>query len=819
MARRTYVLSQDFPDCKHENGTKTLADLGTLEQNKQKYPLTYRAIAEVYQFPDPDGYFQRMNVLPAAAEQAAWAGSGSGFGAGALCTSRNKIIGPAGLFDVNHAVPVTYGGFIGQGTGIATTNGNDVTHMRYDHARWIDPRKDRGILKSVNWHLTGTNYLESCVVDAVRLDGRGPGWHDPSYNQWGLLIKGMGENTVVGTFQGIYVHDCNNDGIWVMGAGPGKMGDITSFDSNIAGLRVTSVNSLGGIEISKLSCDNNGYAFYSDRAGAFTIGYLKHETGLSNQRGKPFKGQVPVFINGWCQGRIDLLTTATNQVFDAIVHFNNTDNGGRFEVAMLSGWGFANYAVDHRGGRRWAANANYQAIRMVARMQGTQSKLFVEPPGSVEVALQEVLATPVTTNGDRLGPVASASQYDYAAWAPKWDASGGAVAPPPPQAQWVVGPWSDWGPCVNGQQTRTRSVTSSIAGQTPIAPKPAESETQACVVTPPPPGVTGTFNPNDVLVVSNSADPRSAGWASAYAQAWGIPSANVISVNAGSGDVASAATVNGIRSAVNARAPQITVLAWAYPSRVDNGQSITDAVDFGIVNPGNLTVSPLFNYTGLRPRADKGFGKSFLLVDGKYIRRDAHATRPSGQAILHLAKDSPSQGNPRGSARAGQTAAGVTVWDMRATAIGGGQNACNYINNGCFLSQFRPGTTPIIAAYQSNFYLAEDGGIAWAKGFYGDHVTSVGGVLPPGAPPAFVNGAGQTCFVYHLERGASMSVGSVVEPWQGAGGSLTRQFVRVDLFHPRFVGGLPVGAAAYSAVECPGRMLFAGDPLCAPFAR
>ena len=35
----------------------------------------------------------------------------------------------------------------------------------------------------------------------------------------------------------------------------------------------------------------------------------------------------------------------------------------------------------------------------------------------------------------------------------------------------------------------------------------------------------------------------------------------------------------------------------------------------------------------------------------------------------------------------------------------------------------------------------------------------------------------------------------------------------------RFVSGLPVGVAAWSAIECPDRMLVAGDGMCAPFAR
>ena len=225
-----------------------------------------------------------------------------------------------------------------------------------------------------------------------------------------------------------------------------------------------------------------------------------------------------------------------------------------------------------------------------------------------------------------------------------------------------------------------------------------------------------------------------------------------------------------------------------------------------------MTVSSLFGYTGLKPFTDKGVRPSWLLVSSNYIRKDAHGTRPTGQAILHLAKDAPSGGNPRGSARAGQTATGLTVWDMRATNIGSGVNACNYINQGCFLSAYRPGTTPIIAGYQSTYALGTDGGAVWANGFYGDHVTSWGGYLPSG-------NEGQTPLTYHLDKGASLSVGSVIEPWQGSGGSLSKQFVRVDLFHPRFVSGLPVGIAAWSAIECPDRMLVAGDGMCAPFAR
>jgi hypothetical protein len=103
-------------------------------------------------------------------------------------------------------------------------------------------------------------------------------------------------------------------------------------------------------------------------------------------------------------------------------------------------------------------------------------------------------------------------------------------------------------------------------------------------------------------------------------------------------------------------------------------------------------------------------------------------------------------------------------------------------------------------------------GVTWRPGYYGDHVTSFGGFLP-GNATTYTNSKGQTALTWHLDRGASMSVGSVSEPWQGGSGSLAQQFVNVSIFHPQFLAGTPVGVAAWSAVQSPDRMLFAGDPL------
>lgn len=179
--------------------------------------------------------------------------------------------------------------------------------------------------------------------------------------------------------------------------------------------------------------------------------------------------------------------------------------------------------------------------------------------------------------------------------------------------------------------------------------------------------------------------------------------------------------------------------------------------------------------------------------------------------------------SPRGKARKGQTAPGLIVWDNTCTTIGGGNNECNSISGGCWFKDNgvpRKPIQPVIANYGSGpSQCCDDANtsgrpaVIWRKGYYGDHLTSTGGNLP--------SGGGQMPLTWHLDRGASFSVGSVVEPWQdksgNSPGSMVEQFVNVSVFHPRFISGLPTGVAAWSAVKCPDRALFAGDIMCAPF--
>ncbi len=828
MPRKTYYVAQDFPEMNHANGRKTIGELNpSLDYNKERYPECYRWWKDV--LGQSDANFLKMTVASAVLNQCHWAGNGSGFGPGVTSTSRNNVEQiPGGEYLVNVGITVLQGRFIGGGTSIGL-GGNAATQLIYDHDRWMDPRPIRAVIISGNW---GTSqYLESCYISDVRVTGNAPHWLDTSYTQHGIALRMFGETAVLDR---VYVETCNGHGVWINGAGPGKVIHLTTFDNNLAGLYVSNAtdgsvngNSLGKLQVDHVSGDNNAWVVLNRSGGSMLIGYLKNEDGLSAQRGRPKKDQVSYEGHGWintvilsiddavkgASGPTAVLNSTANKSMFTVMHYasvaaNNSPNEGR--SALIA---------DVRAKKAWrAAKQDEQDLR-VMKIEwtgfGTTSSLVCSEP-MVEIPF----------NGTtRLGIASSYAGYDYAAATPVWDPTGGTTPPPPPPpptCTWVLGTPGPWSACVNGQETRTTPYVSSLAGCTPSTPKPADVvETRACTVTPPPPppGVDG-INPASVALIVNTQEAGSDALANTYAAARGIPTANILRLSLGTAWEATSQQVDAIRQALKAT-HEVVVLCFRAPYYFTakavnyNGgrQSLCAAVAFGTRDPLLNTVSPLYAYTGARPLTDKGFRQVGQLLSLDYIRTDADGTRPVGQAILHLAKDQ--TGTPRGSARAGQTAPGVTVWDVRtATWLGKGFNACNHLSNLCWRASNKPGTTPIIAGYQSMFQLGDDGGVVWSKGFYGDHVTSHGGNIEPGANG--LNPLNHTPLTYHLDRGASMSVGTVGEP-QMSNEVLADQFVNVSVFHPLFVSGIEVGRSAWASVKRADRALFAGDFLCRPF--
>lgn len=814
-AQRKTFYASDFPELIAANGAKQVKDFWpTTAQAEARLPNAYKWWTIIAgQTP---ASFLTMNIFPACENEAIWAGNGSGFAPGNQCTSRNSFdaSGVYGKYEVNVACRINQGKLIGAGTSIGSDKGNASTELHYDHARWQDPAPIRAVILSTNW---GTSdYLESVFITGFRITGSAPGWYDPSYTEHGIAVRMLGETAAI---ERCYVNDHNGNGIWVNGSGPGHIQHVSCFDNNLAGIYVTNDktggtagNSLGMLTIMHCSFDNNGYQILNIRGGAMAIFYIKSEYALSATRGKPNKAGPIVEAHGWNDITIDHITDSHGSVpAGAAFVFETTANVSRVTINHYSqiatndnvNIGRSALISDPRAKKVWqTANPNtakYNPLTIDWRASGNSST----------VTCTEPLVESVFNGTTRLGIASTYAGYNYAAGTPVWDPTGGAVTPPPPgPCDWV--PTTTCTACVNNSRTCTTTHSLNPAGCTPTVPKPADVVVpEQCGTVPPP--TTGGIDPNDVLVVWNTADARTQAWATAYATAWGIPAANIMSVNGGTAHDCGSTIATAIRTAIHSKGKQYAELCWEYPSRV-GAQSITSLVTFGPRNVSSLTTSAVYNYVGYKPRTDKGVTLSAWLGSDKYIRRDAHGTRPQGQAISHLANDQ--TGTPRGSARADQRPTGVRIIDSRNNPnIGKGENVCNCISNDCYVSANKPGTTPIVAAYQSNYVLLSPGNAVFAKGFYGDHLTSFGGYIPGGAAPKYLNGQNQTALTYHLDKGASFSVGSVSEP----SSSLPQQFVDIRIFHPLFMGGTPVGVAAWASVKCPDRMLMAGDLMCAPF--
>jgi hypothetical protein len=490
MARKTVYIDTEYPEFNHANGSKTLAQAGI--DGATRYPDAFRWWTSI--LGQPAATFQNFTVASAVLNQAHWEGNGAGFAPGTQSTSRNNVERiPGGVYDINVGITVLQGRFIGGGTSIGL-NGNASTELRYDHARWMDPRSVRAVIVSANW---GTNtYLESAYISDVRVNGRGPNWKDASYDQHGICLQIMGETAAIGR---VYVESCNGHGVWVNGAGPGRVEHLTTFDNALAGLYATSEksggtngNSLGFLEIQHISGDNNGWVVLTRNGPHMGIGYLKNEDGLSAQRGRPKKGQVSIEAHGWVNINVQNLTDAIHGASGPTIVVNSTANKSRLSVqhyvqASNNGSvdeGRSALVMDLRTKQAWRPtnqNAGEYAVmdfRWVGH--GNASSFTCSEPG-------ETIAHNFST---RPGLATTYAGYNYAAGTPVWDPTGGTTAPPPaPTCQWVMGTPGAWSTCANGQQTRSTPYVSSLAGCTPTDPKPADRiETQACGTTPPPNG-------------------------------------------------------------------------------------------------------------------------------------------------------------------------------------------------------------------------------------------------------------------------------------------------------------------------------------------
>lgn len=764
--------------------------------------------------------FMELSAADAAASDAVWRGNGGTGTLGQWPDSKNPLMWPQGTYAFTISALASEGDWIGMGSGYQDVNNTSInTKFIPWHDKWQGDPSERVLVIVGPWGKSGA-YQVGGGLQHIGLDG------DPEGNPAGVRTIGIRawSSTETQYYDDLMIGRCSV-GMEVFNPTPTRMG-LLSVSGNIeCGLR--SVGGWGGtLEIDVLSGDDNGKLFEQVTGynfaggGGVNIGTIKDENGgRSVAAFGPHRSNI-IDLTGNCRFNVGNLWCHTGDGIRVDGMIVVRPAGGLPLVVNVGVYGMSGNCANivHQvksathAGKAWGNTNKTTGVALTYDSQ--------ENGGAVKINGNGQTAT--TRNcTDALGWVVGSTFPNASTCTPAYFTVGygGTVPPPPPPPVDCAFTYSAWTTCTG---TQTRTYTSTPAGC--VGVPPPDSLSRTCTVTPPPPPppTSGGIDPNDVLVAWNTSDSQTKAWADAYAAAWGIPSGNVVSVTLGISDnLTSASQLTSAKTTIDQRAKQYTMLAFRSPSRYNTNQSITSAITFGVRTVTSLTVSALYGYTGTKPRTDKGVAPSSLLISPEYIRRDAHGTSPQGSAINLLAKDAPSQGNPRGSARAAQTTTGVTVWDSRPiSGIGGGQNPCNNIANECWLTARKP--TPPIVAYYGSIYLLEYGtDVTWRKGFYGDHVTSCGGLLTTAAN--FTNTCQQTSLQWHLAHGASLSVGTVVEPWQAKSGnspgSMVEQFVNVTMFHPLFIGGKAVGVAAWSAVKCPDRALFAGDLMCAPYLK
>lgn len=461
-AQRKTFYASDFPELTQANGTKQVRDLyPTIERAKERYPSAYKWWTGVSG--QSDATFLTMDLIPACWNEAVWAGNGSGYAAGVQCTSRNNVdfSGVNGQYMVNVACRVFQGRYVGAGTSIGL-NGNASTELIYDAARWQDFAPIRAVILSANW---GTDtYLESLLIDGFRVNGRAPGWLT-GQEQHGIALRMLGETARV---QRSYISDNNGEGLWINGAGPGHVEQVTCFDNNGAGLLYTNDksgdrtgNSLGMLTVIHCSFDNNARQILNQGGGAMALFYIKSEYGLSLSRGKPDKAGPVIEAHGFVDITANHITDSHGNVATgAAFVMNSTSNRSRFTVnhyTQVAGNGNVNTGrsallADVRSKQVWSTSdpnlMKFNPLTIDWRGSGNSSTITCTEP----------LVSKPFNGTTRLGVSTSYAGYDYAAGTPVWNPAGGTVTPPvtPPCAY----TYSPWGLCSGGKKSRTVIGTS-----------------------------------------------------------------------------------------------------------------------------------------------------------------------------------------------------------------------------------------------------------------------------------------------------------------------------------------------------------------------
>lgn len=467
------------------------ATVSVFPDYKTKFGSYYSRLTQFEGWTDAD--FRKLNVFPAAYMNEMWERCAFGIGGQQLVSVFNILL-PIGYWECNIDCVLPYGTVEGNGTFIAQPT-NDSTQINMNNAGWLGKLKShdnkplRTIFVSPTYGQSTfvSSYHESGELRHVRLSGGAPQWLDPSYSSYGVYTFDAGETHNL--FK-IYAHNFNTAGFAFERGTPANANCLTAFNCNYTGIHFLGT-ALATLELAG-SVDDCPDMFRMDPArgreagGVLVFTINKKETGVTNEGRGAWKGT----IIGYCQGQFSVtclgVSNAAASVKVPCMFFVNpklsdgTPQRCSIFVGASKGFNCQSFVHDAVNNKEWPAIPDYS---------GACLYYTSHYGGRCIVDMTEVMPSNPAPTDERLGFFKGPGTFNYATGQPAYSYTGGTT----PVATWVPGT-PVLGPCVNNSQTVTTPYVSSIPGQTPTTPKPADLvTTQACGTTPPP-GTPQTIN-------------------------------------------------------------------------------------------------------------------------------------------------------------------------------------------------------------------------------------------------------------------------------------------------------------------------------------
>lgn len=489
------------------NASQSLTAAGLTEAQAQaKFPKYWARL----QFEGkPVSKLMATNFGVCAAQDAFWVGHVHSFANVPFPAGSGNIqFGPVSPMVANNSMWMPYGRMQGVGT-FGDKRYNTVIHV--DHDNWQGDPLQKHLFLAPSFGRTGSSsYHESAEFGRFRLYGaKKVKYNDPSYQSSGLVLWDEGEASEVGIVKADFFNDF---GVMCVRGTPAVIGNLSAFCNGLGALGLVGTSKANITVKGVISGDDNLVLINMlpgfDRpagCGSLVVLNLKCESatyaegGLGAAHG--YTGQGVAYLRGQFNATIIGSTISSTwvkagQMFWVDDRIDGVPQNSRLE-AKGNSYGYGAILIDSRRGTWYSPPADHSDWHME----------YLTQDGTLRI--NGVLQTPQSypVGAGPMGFARNGETLNYANATPQQgqQVSGGTTPPPQPIActGWETGAWGAWGPCVNGQQTRTRTVTATPAGCTGTPPnKPAESETQACT-TPPPSGNNSVTN---VVVTTNGMD-------------------------------------------------------------------------------------------------------------------------------------------------------------------------------------------------------------------------------------------------------------------------------------------------------------------------